>query len=455
MHFLELPEELILTVISWLPLSGVLSVRLCCREMNRVCHDNSLWRGRFVVLGEYIAPALKEAPITELPNNAEVDLQEGQEGAEGDEQQQEDAEEQEETSANGVNAIDGEATLPPPPKFVYPSERLWCSSVVYGSSLFIYGGHTTRGSSNLISNVKADMFAYDFAMKQWSEITHDIGGKTEHKCVVYDNALWFVGGYNGHSYTNDLRRFEPSTKTSTVVEVAGRPFSPRSALTAVVHQHKMYTFGGWNGFTKQWYNDLYCFNFDTKQWREVATSGERPSHRTSHASVVWNNKMYVFAGFSGENYLNDLHEFDFATETWRDVTHETKGTRPSPRSRFCAVVHGNTMYLLGGWNKVNYFEDFFTYNFVTKTWTEITTPHFDIPSLSQYSISVHDNKLYIFGGFCSKVKECVNRLYAYQLPQDECVYDMPELEEVEKQSEKAEEMQSLLPSHPLTYITSE
>jgi len=455
MHFLELPEELIMTVISWLPLSGVLSVGLCCRELNRMCHDTSLWRGRFVVLGECITPLAIETPMPDVQHN---DLQDGHEVEEGDEQQNQGAEEQQDAVNNpGVNAIDGEATTPSQ-KFVYPSERLWCSSVVYNSQLFIYGGHTTRGTSNLISNVKGDMFVYDFVTKQWEEIAHDIGGKTEHKCVVYNDALWFVGGYNGHSYTNDLRLFEPRSRTSTVVPVTGRPFSPRSALTAVVFQNQMYTFGGWNGFSKQWYNDLYCFNFDTKQWREVAATGDLPCHRTSHSAVVWNNKMYVFAGFSGENYLNDLHEFDFATETWRDVTNETKGTKPSPRSRFCAVVHEDTMYLLGGWNKVNYFEDLFSYNFVTKTWTEITSPHFNIPSLSQYSISVHQDKLYVFGGFCSKVKECVNRLYAYQLPQQEkYTYDMceDEEEEEERASEKAEEMESLRPSRQLPYITSE
>lgn len=55
------------------------------------------------------------------------------------------------------------------------------------------------------------------------------------------------------------------------------------------------------------------------------------------------------------------------------------------------------------------------------------------------------------------MKECVNRLYAYQLPQEERVYDMcdgdEEGEEEEKSSEKSDEMQTLLPSQP--YITSE
>jgi len=434
MQFLDLPEELILTVISWLPLTGVLGMRLVCRELDRVCHDSSLWRGRFIKLGECInqeipaeAPARTDEHEEQQPRD---DDEEGNNG--GDLQQHGDLDTTDnipqplEVLAQNQTTVDGEVTRP---RAVYPSERLWCSAVVYRDWLFIYGGHTTKGLSNLISNVKSDMFAYDFGRKAWTEIPHEIGGKTEHKCVVYGDALWFVGGYNGHNYTNDVRRFDPHTGISSIVDTTGESFSPRSALTAVVHQNNMYTFGGWNGFTKQWYNDLHVFNFDTKEWREIEGKGEKPCQRTSHACVVWNNCMYLFAGFSGEQYLNDLHEFDFATETWRDISHETRGTKPSPRSRFCAVVHGNSMYLLGGWNKATYFDDFYSYNFLTKTWTQISNPHFNIPSLSQYSLTAHENKLYIFGGFCSHAKECVNRLYVYQLPKEEHEHEMQDVQE--------------------------
>jgi len=458
MHFLELPEELILTVISWLPLPGILAMRLVNREVNRVCCDSSLWKGRFIMLAS--VPSSDKLELNDEPQ--EEATQQNEDGDENGDGVEEVAD-----NHDAHALLDGErrnfpnnddpqlqqgvtdlATPPSPGKMVYPSERLWCSSVILGDRLFIYGGHTTRGTSNLIHSVKNDMYCYDFNRKVWSEMQHEIGPKTEHKCVVYNDILWFVGGYNGQHYTNDIRTFDPRTGVSTALSTTGTPFSPRSALTAVVHENKMYTFGGWNGFSKQWFNDLYSFNMDTKEWREIPTrEDQRPCQRTSHACVVWNNKMYVFAGFSGDQYLNDLHEFDFETETWRDITMETQGTRPSPRSRFCAVVHGNTMYLLGGWNKLNYFGDFFAYNFVTKTWTEIVNSNFHIPSLSQYSISVYNNKLYLFGGFCSVAKECVNRLYVYQLPEEET---QPE---VRKQQERREE--AATPVQQLPYIASE
>jgi N-acetylneuraminic acid mutarotase len=351
MQLLDLPEELVLGVLSWLPLSGLRSCTEVSWGMYRLAKDPSLWKGLFI-----------ERTVTES----------------------------------------------------FPSARLWCSSVVLDGKMYLYGGHTTQGLSNLISNVKNDLCAYDFATKKWEQIEHQMSAKTEHKCVPYNGLLWIVGGYNGYDYTNDIYVYDPVNKTSTFIETTGTPFSRRSALTAVVWENKLIVFGGWNGFSKTWFNDLYEFNFDTKVWRQIDAKGKVPVQRTSHSAVVYKNKMYIFAGFSGEHYLNDIHELDLETETWTEITPLTSGDKPDPRSRFCAAVHGECMYVLGGWNKVGYFNDFYVFNLETKVWTKITS-NFEIPSISQYALCRHEEFLYVFGGFCAKTKACINKLYVYHI----------------------------------------
>jgi len=229
------------------------------------------------------------------------------------------------------------------------------------------------------------------------------------------NTLWFIGGYNGFDYTNEIQKYDMITNTFALVEATGEPFSRRSALTALVWRDSLYTFGGWNGFTRAWYNDLYCFHFPTSRWRWISPAGQLPGKRTSHAAVVYNNKMYVFGGFSGEEYLNDLHEFNLENETWRNLSAQCKGDIPAPRSRFCAAVHGDSMYILGGWNKVGYFNDFYKFDFARSVWTKIANINFSIPTISQYSLAVDEKFLYIFGGFCGREKTCINKLYKYRL----------------------------------------
>lgn len=349
---MQLPEECLLSILHWLPLSGLLSCCVVSHELFRLAKDPSLWKGLFV-----------------------------------------------EKDSSGA-----------------PDARLWCSSVVFKDKLFIYGGHTTQGlMSNLISNVKSDFASYEIKSKKWVTVEHQMGGKTEHKCVVHNGALYFIGGYNGFDYTNDIHKYDPETNITVPIPTTGEPFARRSALTALVWKDSLYTFGGWNGFSRTWYNDVNCLDLVTMEWRVIQCKGIPPRERTSHSAVIFQDSMYVFGGFSGEEYLNDLHQFDFKTETWKEISKECKGSVPAPRSRFCAAVHGECMFLLGGWNKVGYFNDFHCFNFRTKTWTSISSGNFKIPSISQYSLAVSEEFLYIFGGFCAEEKACVNKLYTYHL----------------------------------------
>jgi len=352
-QLLDLPDELIVSLMSFLPLSGLLACSSVSRALYRLAKDTTLWKGLFV----------------------EVKCE------------QKDA----------------------------PSARLWSSSVLYRNKMYIAGGHTTQGATNYIGDVKTDLFEYDVAKKKWSLLEGKIGGRTEHKCVVWGDLLWFVGGYNGQRYTNDVHTYNPATKEYSLVTSTGDAFSARSALTAVVYKDKLITFGGWNGFKKEWYNDIHCFDFATRTWTKIEYTGEAPTRRTSHAAVLSGQTMYVFAGFSGEKYLNDLYAFDLETHHWTDISNESVGPKPEPRSRFCAAVHGNTMYILGGWNAVNYFSDLYSYNFDTKVWSKIQHETWVLPSLSQCSLCVYQDFLFVFGGYCSRTNQTTNQLFVYKV----------------------------------------
>jgi hypothetical protein len=74
------------------------------------------------------------------------------------------------------------------------------------------------------------------------------------------------------------------------------------------------------------------------------------------------------------------------------------------------------MYILGGWNKVSYFQDMYALNLDTLVWTEISSEISEVPGLSQYAVVKHKGILYFFGGYSAKEKDCSNVFYAYKLP---------------------------------------
>ena len=87
---------------------------------------------------------------------------------------------------------------------------------------------------------------------------------------------------------------------------------------------KVYLFGGYNG--NAWLNDLWAFDIDTKRWSCIQTSSGslqssaddaansathrdgdnevRPSRRFGYVSVVHSNKLVLFGGFDGSQWLN-------------------------------------------------------------------------------------------------------------------------------------------------------
>lgn len=144
----------------------------------------------------------------------------------------------------------------------------------------------------------------------------------------------------------------------------------RLCHTSVVNDNKMYIYGGHITQPSSEYfhtvkHDMYECNLISREWREVPV-GEGAPRRTEHTAVVYNNKMVVFGGYSGNGYENSVMTFDFVFGQWQQLA--THGESPSARSAHTAVVVGHSMYVFGGWNGVHCMNDLHELNFETNTW---------------------------------------------------------------------------------------
>jgi len=211
-----------------------------------------------------------------------------------------------------------------------------------------------------------------------------------------------------------------TNNTWAQMEAKGDVPAARSAHTAVVEGKSMYIFGGWNG--NNCMNDMYELNLETQIWSRVEYTGEAPGTRCSHGATVYNDgrysRMTVFGGYAIEKaeetckgYLNDLYEFQFATKNWKRV-HAT-GKVPSPRSRFKMAAHKDSIYLFAGWNSSMHFNTLFRYSHRGKYWEEIPT-NFEEDGIGQFSLIVHKDVMYVFSGYSPKAGSRSN-LFAYPL----------------------------------------
>ena len=136
-----------------------------------------------------------------------------------------------------------------------------------------------------------------------------------------------------------------ASSTWQPVQFFSRSPGSRVFPSAVVHGELLYIFGGHDG--SQYRNDLLVFNLETRTWiLDLDVTGEGPSPRDAHAAVLHGEYMYVFGGYDSKRYLNDSHRFPFETLTWSAVAYA--GVAPSPRGGHTAVVHNDAMLVFGG-----------------------------------------------------------------------------------------------------------
>jgi hypothetical protein len=172
----------------------------------------------------------------------------------------------------------------------------------------------------------------------------------------------------------------------------------------------MYLFGGYSGFT--WLNDFNTFSFETNTWQPVPSGnkGAVPSTRFGYVSAVHGDFMYVFGGYDGSAWLNDMFDFDFERGMWSAT--QVTGFIPSGRSCPSWAVHNGSLYLFGGYDGVHRMNDFHQFRMGSRTWCSVRSAG-SAPSPRYFHASVvYGNSLFLFGGYSGQ--ERLNDLYEFR-----------------------------------------
>jgi len=138
-------------------------------------------------------------------------------------------------------------------------------------------------------------------------------------------------------------------------------------------------------------------------WELLLCEGEVPQSRSGHTCALYCNRfLYVFGGFDGSNCFDDLYVLDLDSRQWRQI--KAGGECPSGRASHSAVTDelAGVMYVFGGsgshfgyTNK----HDLCEFNFETESWRLLSNPVEDTPS-ARYgqSMVTYQEGLYVWGG---------------------------------------------------------
>ncbi|XP_026672159.1 leucine-zipper-like transcriptional regulator 1 isoform X2 [Ceratina calcarata] len=224
---------------------------------------------------------------------------------------------------------------------------------------------------------------------------------------------------------NDLLRFDVKEKSWGRAFATGAPPAPRYHHSAVVHDSSMFVFGGYTGdihsnsnLTNK--NDLFEYRFQTGQWTEWKFIGKTPVARSAHGAAVYDNKLWIFAGYDGNARLNDMWTISLLpgeSRVWEEVVQS--GDCPPTCCNFPVAVARESMFVFSGQSGAKITNSLFQFHFREKRWTRISTEHIlrgappPPPRRYGHTMVSFDRHLYVFGGAADSTLP--NDLHCYDL----------------------------------------
>jgi hypothetical protein len=142
---------------------------------------------------------------------------------------------------------------------------------------------------------------------QWVAPVWQWEGRAWHACVVFDDRMWVLGGYNGDApqqpYLNDV--WSSSNGMNWVQESASAPWSPRAHHGCVVHDGKLWVLGG-QGADGEYLADVW-YSSNGVDWT-LQTEAAPWGSRRRHGVVSFNDELLVIGGErrTSPHYYRDI-----------------------------------------------------------------------------------------------------------------------------------------------------
>ena len=185
--------------------------------------------------------------------------------------------------------------------------------------------------------------------------------------------------------------------------------SPRNGHTGWENGGNLWIFGGMGRSQEGYLNDhgdildqvyncnnqLLCYNPNTAKWTNPRCFGAVPSPRLYHASTNIKNKVWLFGGSENIEYFNDIFELTMHSLTWTQI----HTGRPCPQARASCtltVITDDQLVLHGGERNRKAFGDTWLMNLKSQTWRKYTRK--DHVLCQNTGSSGLNNSVIIFGG---------------------------------------------------------
>lgn len=310
-----------------------------------------------------------------------------------------------------------------------PAPRYHHSAVVFGDSMFIFGGYTGDLNSPAILRNLNDLFEFRFTTSQWIEWEERGASSATHMQninaaqQVHQAAAGVVGGGIQQApappplqqqQLQQAQQQQPQQHQAHALEgrrLASSQKPPvRSAHGAAVYDSKMWIFAGYDGNKRL--NDMWMIPLDTSNpdtpavWTQVQQSGNHPPTCCNFPVAVVGDSMFVFSGQSGAHITNHMFQFRFPELRWtRVITQQLlPGTCAPPARRYghSMVAHERSkqLYVFGGCTADNLSQELHCFDLESCSWSVVPAAAGSQVPIGRvfHSAAVVGDAMYVFGG---------------------------------------------------------
>ena len=285
------------------------------------------------------------------------------------------------------------------------------------------------GGWNSANETFNDTWTFDSTLDTWTDAAPAgtlPAARAQHQ-MVYDpinGKVIMFGGIlqSDGDQLNDTWAYDTAGMTWTELNPTGTVPPNRSSFAMVYDdaEQKVILFGGWSKDTSTHLNDIWIYDYVANTWTAVTSTGEAPPARGGHSMAYdpVEDKVVLFGGTDSNTYFDDTWVFDFATSTWTQVTAALEIPNARAGHRMAYDPSSANVVLFGGWDGTAYFNDTWTFNVATSTWTNLNL--INAPSARDSSSLVYDaatNELILFGGFVGGTSEAQDT-WAYGVAED-------------------------------------
>ena len=320
-------------------------------------------------------------------------------------------------------------TVRPKRKSRCPSPRSGHRCVSDSGNLYVYGGYSPFHEDKLFH----ELWKFNYGTRIWSPIktSGKFPAEVASSCVLLDRGNLIVFGGSGYpfGYFNSNNLFVCSLRDAHWHQIewintqdeedseesdfnGAVPLAGYGQSIVLSPEKELYVFGGTTGL--QFNSQLHRFSFAKCEWEHLKYE-KFPYPRYRHEAVSDGVRFYIVGGGIGnsdpseEFSLEKVYSFEFDKPQWNQhLCSPCSSSKEFPVARRChgCVLWKGSVYICGGYNGVEVFDDIWSLDLSSFQWRKINRT-LSYPVFFHSATITPQGCMYVFGGVKSLDSEAM------------------------------------------------